>query len=218
MKTVILFVCLLGLTVRGVQAVSENLYFFVTKNEPTCFVDELMQTGTLLVKYKHEDYKTKPAQLKLSLKGRVVKSESLSDKEGRFAYAAIETGVYKLCVEAEEKSTVSFPIMAQAKVFIQTQVLANTVENEANTQLPSVAKSKQVISLQQELDKVSEILELLLRKLQMARDRETYFRDTSERINERVVWWSIAQTIFLIVAGSFQALNLHNFFLQKKIA
>jgi hypothetical protein len=199
-------------------AASENVYFYVTRNDPACFVDEVMQTATLLVKYKHEDFATKPLRFKLTMDGTPVKTESITAREGRFAHAALTTGSYRLCVEVDDsKQGSSFPMMANAKFYIQTQVLTGSTQ-DSDVDFPDVVKAKQVISLQQELEKVKETVELLLRKLQMARERETYFRDQSERINERVVWWSIAQTLFLIIAGSFQSVHLHNFFLQKKVA
>ena len=201
---------------------SENIYFYVSRAEAYCFVDELMQTATLLVSYKHEDFRTKPLQLVVTLNGQTIKTTRLDSREGRFAFAAQETGAYKLCIQPLEDKmgmvSPRFPPVGQAKVYLQTQVLANSVEEEAEEKLPPVAKQTQVVSLQEELTKVSETVEILLKKIQLARDRETHFRDQSERINERVVWWSIAQTVFLIIAGSFQSVHLHNFFLQKKIA
>jgi len=215
-STLILFITLL---LKDAVA-SENVFFYVSRAEPACFVDEVVQTATLLVKYKHEDFKTKPLLVKLTLKGKLVKSESITTKDGRFAYAALETGMYRLCIEADDnrKSGMTFPVTGNAKLYVQTQVLANSVEDDVTSDMPPVAKTKQVVSLQQELSKVSDTVDLLLRKLQAARERETSFRDQSERINGRVVMWSIIQTLVLIVAGAFQSVHLHNFFLQKKIA
>ena len=118
---------------------SENAYFFVGKADPACFVDEVMQTATLLVKYRHDDFKTKPLQIKLSFKGKIVKSESITSNEGRFAYASLETGGYRICIEADEGG--KFPVTGSAKVYLQTQVIANSAEDEVSSKIPPVAKT-----------------------------------------------------------------------------
>uniref|UniRef100_A0A8B9HAH1 Transmembrane p24 trafficking protein 4 n=1 Tax=Astyanax mexicanus TaxID=7994 RepID=A0A8B9HAH1_ASTMX len=43
------------------------------------------------------------------------------------------------------------------------------------------------------------------------------FRMTSESTNQRVLWWSIAQTIILITAAIWQMRHLKSFFEAKKL-
>lgn len=47
--------------------------------------------------------------------------------------------------------------------------------------------------------------------------REERFRMTSESTNQRVLWWSIAQTVILIVTGIWQMKHLKSFFEAKKL-
>lgn len=47
--------------------------------------------------------------------------------------------------------------------------------------------------------------------------REERFRMTSESTNQRVLWWSIAQTLILIVTGIWQMKHLKSFFEAKKL-
>uniref|UniRef100_F6PXW4 GOLD domain-containing protein n=1 Tax=Monodelphis domestica TaxID=13616 RepID=F6PXW4_MONDO len=47
--------------------------------------------------------------------------------------------------------------------------------------------------------------------------REERFRMTSESTNQRVLWWSIAQTIILILTGKWQMRHLKSFFEAKKL-
>jgi hypothetical protein len=51
-----------------------------------------------------------------------------------------------------------------------------------------------------------------------SQEREEAFRNTSESTNSRVAWWSVAQTVVLIVAAVYQVTNLKSFFRQKKLA
>lgn len=47
--------------------------------------------------------------------------------------------------------------------------------------------------------------------------REERFRMTSESTNQRVLWWSIAQTLILILTGIWQMKHLKSFFEAKKL-
>jgi len=47
--------------------------------------------------------------------------------------------------------------------------------------------------------------------------REERFRQTSESTNQRVLWWSIAQTGILLVTGFWQMRHLKSFFEAKKL-
>uniref|UniRef100_A0A8C4RAX4 Transmembrane p24 trafficking protein 4 n=1 Tax=Eptatretus burgeri TaxID=7764 RepID=A0A8C4RAX4_EPTBU len=47
--------------------------------------------------------------------------------------------------------------------------------------------------------------------------REERFRQTSESTNQRVLWWSIAQTIILLLTGIWQMRHLKSFFEAKKL-
>ena len=45
--------------------------------------------------------------------------------------------------------------------------------------------------------------------------REERFRLISESTNQRVLWWSIAQTVILILTGIWQMRHLKSFFEAK---
>ena len=47
--------------------------------------------------------------------------------------------------------------------------------------------------------------------------REERFRQTSESTNQRVLWWSIAQTVILLITGFWQIRHLKGFFEAKKL-
>lgn len=47
--------------------------------------------------------------------------------------------------------------------------------------------------------------------------REERFRQTSESTNQRVLWWSIVQTLILVAIGIWQMRHLKSFFEAKKL-
>ena len=46
--------------------------------------------------------------------------------------------------------------------------------------------------------------------------REAQGRKRAEELNERVLWWSVSETIAILVVGVGQVLILKNFFTDKK--
>ncbi|CAF4434415.1 unnamed protein product [Rotaria socialis] len=49
------------------------------------------------------------------------------------------------------------------------------------------------------------------------RYREERFRTLSETTNQRVLWWSLAQLVILVIAGFWQMRHLRGFFEAKKL-
>ena len=47
--------------------------------------------------------------------------------------------------------------------------------------------------------------------------REERFRHTSESTNQRVLWWSLVQTLVLVGMGFWQMRHLRQFFESKKL-
>ena len=47
--------------------------------------------------------------------------------------------------------------------------------------------------------------------------REERFRQTSDSTNQRVLWWSVAQTVVLLIMGVWQMRHLKSFFEAKKL-
>ncbi|KAI4584158.1 hypothetical protein MJG53_007437 [Ovis ammon polii x Ovis aries] len=47
--------------------------------------------------------------------------------------------------------------------------------------------------------------------------REEHFRQTRESTNQRVLWWSILQTLILVATGTWQMQCLKSFFKAKKL-
>ncbi|XP_025070906.1 transmembrane emp24 domain-containing protein 11-like isoform X2 [Alligator sinensis] len=49
------------------------------------------------------------------------------------------------------------------------------------------------------------------------RQREEYFRLTSEQTNSNILWWAFVQTLILILVGIWQIKCLKDFFIAKKL-
>lgn len=59
--------------------------------------------------------------------------------------------------------------------------------------------------------------QLLIAPCLSSQYREERFRQTSESTNQRVLWWSIVQTLILVAIGIWQMRHLKSFFEAKKL-
>uniref|UniRef100_A0A3Q2Z065 GOLD domain-containing protein n=1 Tax=Hippocampus comes TaxID=109280 RepID=A0A3Q2Z065_HIPCM len=99
--------------------------------------------------------------------------------------------------------TTSFPMLQRVHLDIQV--------GEHTNNYPEIAAK----------DKLTEFLAYLhspmAERCVFVQYREERFRMTSESTNQRVLWWSIAQTVILIVTGIWQMKHLKSFFEAKKL-
>jgi len=192
-----------------------DLFFYLSEAEPLCFLDDVVEGATILVKYAHPSTSSLPVVVRIHDPHGVVVSERRAAETGRLAYAAKEVGEHKICTLADPKAK-SWPAATKtAKFSIKIDIVSSTTAEVADA---NIAKLSHVKGLETELNELASVVDLLLQDMQLARQRETHFRDQSERINSRVVWWSVLQTLILIVAGVMQSLHLRAFFISKKIA
>ena len=73
-------------------------------------------------------------------------------------------------------------------------------------------------AIEVEVRKLNDKIRSIRAEQDYQRAREERFRDTSESTNSRVLWWSVIQTLVLLLAGGYQLFNLKGFFKSKKLA
>lgn len=220
-RPMLLFLFLLAM--HHAAAASSDLYFYVSNLKPTCFVDEISEDATLVLAYTHKEFKSKRLRVVISMppaeddndqqgEDSILKEFEITSAKGRFAYSAEHSAQHKICIQAAADEEEEWD--EDAKFFLKTEVLLF----DSAPQASQFANRSHVVTLQQELGMITNRVEVILKDLQMARSKETHFRDQGERVNQYVVWLSIAQTVFLLAVAAFQSIHLHNFFLHKKIA
>jgi len=203
-------------TVAAVARASE-LYFYLTESEPLCFFDDLALGSTILVKFEHVDHASKPAVVRIYDPNGATVVEKRATETGRLAFAAKQVGEHRVCAAAELK-TKAWPASSKtARFSMRVDVVSGAAENAAEDTI-NLAKVAHVKGLEAELNDLANVVDLVLQDMELARQRETHFREQSERISSRVVWWSVIQTLVLVAAGVMQSLHLQRFFMSKKIA
>jgi hypothetical protein len=80
-----------------------------------------------------------------------------------------------------------------------------------------LASVEQLNNLQLLSHNIIERLKEITKEQEYNRQKEAVFKDESEVINGRIIWFSIFQTLIILVAGIWQILSLRNFFISKRI-
>ncbi|TMS16741.1 Transmembrane emp24 domain-containing protein 4 [Larimichthys crocea] len=88
---------------------------------------------------------------------------------------------------------------------------------EHTNNYPEIAAKDKLTELQLRVRQLLDQVEQIQKEQNYQRYREERFRMTSESTNQRVLWWSIAQTLILIVTGIWQMKHLKSFFEAKKL-
>ncbi|KAI4569698.1 hypothetical protein MJG53_007438 [Ovis ammon polii x Ovis aries] len=101
-------------------------------------------------------------------------------------------------------------------VCLQRVHLDIQVGEHANDYAEIAAKDK-LSELQLRVRQLVEQVEQIQKEQNYQRWREERFRQTSESTNQRVLWWSILQTLILVAIGVWQMRHLKSFFEAKKL-
>lgn len=81
-----------------------------------------------------------------------------------------------------------------------------------------VAKTEHLSSLEVEMRKLNDKAVDIQREQQYQRSREIEFRDETEKTNDRVKWWSIAQIVVLVLCAVWQVLHMWRYMGTRKSA
>lgn len=197
------------------SALDSDLFFYVMEGHPKCFFEELPLDVTLIGAYKHGgDAEKKP--LEISVSGpdhaKVLMSVKVPPSgTGRFAHHSDVAGEYQICVKSAAGTT--WPATDKtAKFHLRIQLSGKDAKLDTD-----VAKKGHINDLEAEIARLDERLDLLVSDIDYSKQQESHFRNQSEQINSRIMWWSILQTTLLISAGMWQIIHLKAFFRKKKL-
>jgi len=133
-----------------------------------------------------------------------------ADKEGTFGWTSVVGGEHTLCLTTDTSS-----YMGQQRLFRMELAIDY---GEAATDWTELAQHEHLSAIEVEIRKLNDKVRSIGSEQAYQRGREEAFRNTSESTNSRVMWWSIGQTIVLLLSGFWQINRLKTFFKQKKLA
>lgn len=141
--------------------------------------------------------------------GKVVLSRQYGS-EGRFTFTSHTPGDHQICLHS---NSTRMALFAGGKLRVHLDI---QVGEHANN-YPEIAAKDKLTELQLRARQLLDQVEQIQKEQDYQRYREERFRLTSESTNQRVLWWSIAQTVILILTGIWQMRHLKSFFEAKKL-
>jgi len=197
---------------------SEALYFHMSETEKKCFIEELpdqtMVTGTYKVQYydgntqTYSDHPNIGMHVEISDPEKKIILSKLYTAEGKFTFTSNLPGEHIICLYSN--STAWFT-GAQLRIHLDIQA------GEHAQDYAQVAAKDKLNELQLRIRQLLDQVEQITKEQNYQRYREERFRTTSESTNQRVLWWSIGQTIVLLCTGLWQMRHLKRFFEAKKL-
>ncbi|XP_011845409.1 PREDICTED: transmembrane emp24 domain-containing protein 9 [Mandrillus leucophaeus] len=130
--------------------------------------------------------------------------------EGRFTFTSHTPGEHQICLHS---NSTKFSLFAGGMLRVHLDI---QVGEHANDYAEIAAKDK-LSELQLRVRQLVEQVEQIQKEQNYQRWREERFRQTSESTNQRVLWWSILQTLILVAIGVWQMRHLKSFFEAKKL-
>uniref|UniRef100_A0A8C1VJH9 Transmembrane emp24 domain-containing protein 4-like n=1 Tax=Cyprinus carpio TaxID=7962 RepID=A0A8C1VJH9_CYPCA len=130
--------------------------------------------------------------------------------DGRFTFTSHTPGEHQICLHSNSTKMALFA-GGKLRVHLDIQV------GEHTNNYPEIAAKDKLTELQLRARQLLDQVEQIQKEQNYQRYREERFRMTSESTNQRVLWWSIAQTIILIITGIWQMRHLKSFFEAKKL-
>ncbi|XP_035719500.1 transmembrane emp24 domain-containing protein eca-like [Vespa mandarinia] len=196
-----------------------GLYFHIGETERKCFIEEIPDETKVLVHYKVELYDPRSDGFMQSSPGigMHVEIRDPDDKpilsrvyssEGRIAFTSHTPGEHVICLYSN--STAWFG-GSQLRVHLDIQVGEQAID------YANVAQKEKLSELQLRIRQLIDQVEQITKEQNYQRYREERFRQTSESTHRRVLWWSIFQTIILLIMGAWQIRHLKYFFEAKKL-
>jgi len=190
-------------------ALDSNAYFYLTEGIERCFIEELPAQTILIADYQFPEAAAKQVNVRISGPDGSGIDET-AEAVGRLAFHSVVAGEHKVCIKS---TSAAWPEASKsAKFFLKLEIHGNDAELT-----PDAAKKSDLSSLEQELETLDNQVDLILKDLEYAKTQEQHFRDQSERINLRIMWWSLFQTLLLLLSGVWQIVHLQNFFRAKKL-
>ncbi|KAK7110504.1 hypothetical protein V1264_014364 [Littorina saxatilis] len=128
--------------------------------------------------------------------------------EGRFTFTSHSAGEHIICLNS---NSTAWLYAGQLRVHLDISVGEHAVDYQ------QVQAKDKLSELQLRIRQLLDQVEQITKEQNYQRYREERFRQTSESTNQRVLWWSIAQTLILLLTGFWQMQHLKSFFQAKKL-
>lgn len=198
---------------------SQALYFHIAETEQKCFIEEVPAETMIVGKYKTELYEPTRAAwipttpgIGMHVEVKNPQSKIILSRhyaaEGRFTFTTHDAGEHVICIGTN--STRWFG-GSKLRVHLDISIGDHAVD------YAQIAAKEKLSELQLRIRQLLDQVEQITKEQAYQRIREERFRHVSDSTNSRVLWWSLGQSIILILMGVWQMRHLKSFFEAKKL-
>ncbi|KAI0788843.1 emp24/gp25L/p24 family/GOLD-domain-containing protein [Abortiporus biennis] len=194
------------------------LHFYLDAQEKRCFLEEVPSDTIVEGHYRalewseHDQKYVENPNLGILVEvdeietgHNVVRTRGPSD--GRFTFTSHDSGDHSVCLSSNYGS--AWFTNTHIRLYLDVVVGGAKPDREHDRSHVSELSSK--------LRDLNQKLEDVRREQQYQREREANFRDLSELVNSRAVWYVIAQIAVLVVTCGWQLRHLKKFFEDRKM-
>ena len=206
----------MSLTVFAVLVASVSaINFYLQEGTDKCFIMDLTGGSVILGEYNLIDPPPADAPETAAIALKVTDPSALAivtravRGAGKFSFTSQVQGPHRICLTSPSGGW-----FGSAKKSRFSLKLDTTDDNLTHDKIVSKEEighlkeiSSQIVTRLQEVEKGQEY----------SRENEAKFRDDSEDINSLIMWFTIFQTLVILVAGVWQILSLRSFFISRKI-
>eukprot|EP01017_Pseudomicrothorax_dubius_P046887 TRINITY_DN8324_c0_g5_i1.p1 TRINITY_DN8324_c0_g5~~TRINITY_DN8324_c0_g5_i1.p1 ORF type:complete len:210 (+),score=73.81 TRINITY_DN8324_c0_g5_i1:146-775(+) len=208
MKVIALLVFVAAIATR-----TAALYFYINEGKEKCFLDEVSKGQVVILHYELLENAQRHGHDKgvkliaYDPDNNEIYSRNTQGK-GKGTFTAQESGNYRICVSAPSTSWVkSNRLTYSLKINI----------GESDTDINELAKKEHLTSLQIAAKQIIEGTQEFISMQETNRAEEDRLAEENERVNDRIVFATVFQTILILASGLFQIFSLRRFFIEKKM-
>lgn len=128
---------------------------------------------------------------------------------GKFSFTSQSFGKHRVCVAATSTSWFGTPRKLRFELKMDNS--RDEISHE------HLASKEQLGHLEEIVNNLNERLTEVIKQQEYSREKEALFKDESEDINSRIMFFTIFQTIIILVSGFWQIGSLRKFFISRKI-
>ncbi|CAG7847046.1 SubName: Full=Related to p24 protein, involved in membrane trafficking {ECO:0000313/EMBL:CCA68219.1} [Serendipita indica DSM 11827] len=194
-----------------------GLHFYLDSDEERCFIEEL-PSGTIVEgHYKALEWKADEnkyilnPEIGLNIEVDEVATgdsvvKTLGPPEGKFTFTSHEAGDHTICLSTNQTSG----WFSSSHIRLYLDIAVGAARHDVEKDRAHANK------LSDKLRELNDKLDGIRREQQYQREREAQFRNLSESVNAKAMWYMLIQACVLVVTCYWQLRFLRYFFADRK--
>jgi len=188
--------------------------FYIPEAKEKCFLMDIAEDTVVLVKYDLLDSPPEGSSdqgVMLSIldhNSNIINKRNVAGN-GTASFTSQKMGEHKICLTLLNANWLGSLKKARFKLDIDF-----TKDEVSHTNL---ASKDQVSHLEGISENMRDRLNEIIKAQDYARQKEALYKDESENINSRIMWFTLFQSLVILVSGIWQIVSLRRYFITRKL-